>query len=126
MSVQGCGSHRLNPVGGSPGVPERTRGAGFRLRKAGQKLLKDGGAMCGDRLRRLVDFGSGRFDDASCLDAAGADDHLSHPAVSKCADPLKIRIESSLGHIVRVADVASHHGFFPTDFTYFRHIHPTG
>jgi hypothetical protein len=62
---------------------------------------------------------SGGFGHAAGLDAAGAHDHLLGSSVHSGAHALQVRLETSFGNIMGMADVAAYHRFFSADFTYF-------
>ena len=64
---------------------------------------------------------SSGFDDFAGGDATGADHNFLGPPVVHGAYALQIGLETALGHVVRMTDVAAHHGLFPADFTYFSH-----
>ena len=55
------------------------------------------------------------------LNATGADHHLFDCPVWNRPHSLKIWIKSTFGHIVSMAHIAPHHGFFTAYFTYLGH-----
>ena len=65
--------------------------------------------------------GLGCFDNPTRFDTVGTNDHFFGFALVQCADILQIRIESSLGNIMGMADIVAHHRFFATYFTYSGH-----
>jgi hypothetical protein len=72
-------------------------------------------------LVRSPQWPSSGFDDFACGYATGADHNFLGPPVVHGAHALQIGLETALGHVVRMTDVAAHHGLFPTYFTYFSH-----
>jgi hypothetical protein len=64
---------------------------------------------------------SSGFDDFTGGYATGADHDLLGPPVVHGAHALQIGLETALGHVVRMTDIAAHHGFFSTYFAYFSH-----
>jgi hypothetical protein len=69
----------------------------------------------------VLTFGLGCFDHPSRFDTIGANDHFLGFAFVHCADILQIWIKSSLGNIVGMAHIVTHHWLFPTYFTDSRH-----
>jgi hypothetical protein len=64
---------------------------------------------------------SGGLDDPAPLDAGRTHHDLPGTTVEYSPNALQVRIETALGHIMGMADVASHHRFFPTYRTGFGH-----
>jgi len=64
---------------------------------------------------------SGDFNHTAGLNAVRANLHFFRPAVVQSTDILKIRVETSLGYIMGMADIVANHRFFSTYFTYFGH-----
>jgi hypothetical protein len=64
---------------------------------------------------------SAGFLNSTGTDAARADLHAAHRTGLDGPDLLQIRLKDLLGFIMRMADIAAGHRFFPTDITYVRH-----
>ena len=63
----------------------------------------------------------GCFDHPTRFDTIGANDHFLGSALVQRADILQIWIKSSLGNIVGMAYIVTHHWLFSTYFTDSRH-----
>ena len=61
------------------------------------------------------------FYNATRFNAACTDIYFFYPPVPNRPDPLKIGVETTIGYIVRMADIMTEHRFFPANFTHFRH-----
>jgi hypothetical protein len=64
----------------------------------------------------------GGFNHIARFNALGADHHSLHlPVCLQRADTLQIGVETTLGDIMGMADVAAHHWFFATYCTHLGH-----
>jgi len=61
----------------------------------------------------------GYFGNVTGFNTIGTDDYFFNPAAGKSANSLQVWIKSTLGHIVRMADMMSDYWFFAADFTGF-------
>lgn len=78
-------------------------------------------ARADQQYRQKKIFGLGGFDDPTRLDTVGTNDHFLGFALVQRANTLQVRIKSSLGKIMCMAHIVTHHRFFPTYFTDSRH-----
>ena len=81
--------------------------------------LTDDPKLVFSKFKTLFDLGC--FNNLSRFNTAGAHYHFFNLPALECANALEVRIKTTIGYIVSMADIVPTHGFLPTYFTHFGH-----